>query len=483
MIHFRIVLMVLGMLLGVESIFLLLSAGIAIYYSGNDIVSLLATSGICISTGLLLFLLNRKATRSVAKKEAYLIVALGWAILSITGSLPFIFHGSIPRFADALFETVSGFTTTGASILDNIESLPKGLLFWRSITQWMGGMGIIVLSIAVMPLIKVGGMQMFIAEVPGVTYDKLHPRVTGTAKRLWLIYIGFTLLETILLWIAGMTLYDAVNHSFTTMATGGYSTKQASIAFYNSPAIEYIIIAFMFIAGTNFTVSYFALKLKFRKVWGNDEFKFYSLIVLVSAAIIAIGLIFYMSYPAEKAIRESLFQVVSIITTTGYVTVDYMRWIPPYLWVILFMLMLIGGSAGSTGGGIKVVRIQLLLRNSYLEMKRMIHPNAVIPVRYNGQSVNTAVISNIMAFVIFYMMIFVISTMIMTFFGLDIVSAMGAVATSLGNIGPGLGTLGPAYTFSFLPDGAKYYLSFLMLLGRLELFTILIIFAPVFWRK
>ncbi len=473
----------LGILLAVESIFLALSGIIAVIYKGNDIFSLFLVTAISLILGISLFLFSRKTKREISKKESYLIVALSWIVLSAVGALPFVFHGCIPSYTDAFFETVSGFTTTGATILNDIESVPHGLLFWRSITQWMGGMGIIVLSIAVFPLIKVGGFQLFVAEVPGVTYDKLHPRIKGTAKRLWLIYIGLTAAEIILLTLGGMTLYDAVNHSFTTMATGGYSTKQASIAFYNSPFIQYVIIFFMFLAGVNFSLIFYAFKGQFRKLIRNNEFRFYTLITIVSAVFVALGLMFYMNLPFEKAVRDALFQVVSIITTTGFITADYMLWVPPYLWVIIFLLMFVGGSSGSTGGGIKAVRIHLILRNSYLELKRLIHPNAVIPVRYNGQSVSSGIITNVMAFVIIYFIIFGAGTIILAINGLDLDSAMGASATCLGNIGPGINQLGPAYTFSFLNDISKWTLSALMLLGRLELFTILIIFTPVFWKK
>jgi trk system potassium uptake protein TrkH len=347
----------------------------------------------------------------------------------------------------------------------------------------MGGMGIIVLSIAVLPLLKVGGTQLFAAEVPGPTPDKIHPKIKETAKRLWLIYVFFTVLETIMLWIGGMTIFDAINHSFTTMATGGYSTKQASIAFYNSPYIHYVITFFMFIAGTNFTLSYFALKGKPGKIWKNDEFKSYLKIVLIATIIIATSLAFGMKLPFEQAFRDAIFQVVSIITTTGFATADYILWQPAGLWVLLLLLMLVGGSAGSTGGGIKVVRIHLLFRNSYLELKRLLHPNAVIPVRYNQHAVTPTVINNIMAFVIIYIFTFLLSTAIISFMGVDFESSMGAVAASLGNIGPGIGSVGPASNYAHLPIAAKWFLSFLMLLGRLELFTVLIIFAPSFWKK
>lgn len=377
---------------------------------------------------------------------------------------------------------MSGFTTTGASILNDIESIPNGLLFWRSITQWIGGMGMIVLSLAILPIFGFGGMQLFMAEVPGPTKDKLHPRIQETAKRLWIIYISFTLIETILLKIGGMTWFDAVNHSFTTMATGGYSTKQDSIAYFNSPFIHYVIIVFMVIAGTNFTLSYYALHFKFEKVFKNEEFRFYIGFILFFTLIIAFFLWYFEGFSYEVSLRDSLFQVVSIMTTTGYVTANYLQW-TPFIPVIIFVLMFFGGSAGSTGGSIKIVRIVLLLKNSWLELKRIIHPNAVIPVRINNKSVVSEIISNVMAFVVIYMIITIISTIIIASLGYDLETSLGAVASCLGNIGPGLGLVGPIENYSHIPAFGKWFLSFLMMVGRLEIFTVLIILSPAFWKK
>ncbi|HXK81506.1 MAG TPA: TrkH family potassium uptake protein [Bacteroidales bacterium] len=479
----RIVLLVLGVLLLVESIFMLFSAIIAIIYGENDILALSLSAGFTAIAGSLLYLLNKNVPRQVGKKEAYLIVTLGWIFLSFFGTIPYIFNGYIPSFTNAFFETISGFTTTGASILNNIEELPHGILFWRSITQWMGGMGIIVLSIAVLPLIKVGGMQLFAAEVPGPTKDKIHPKIKETAKRLWLIYFVLTIVETILLKLGGMNWFDAVCHSLTTMSTGGYSTKQASIAYFTSPYIHYTISFFMLIAGTNFILIYFISKGKLRKVWQNDEFLYYLKIIILSVIIISISLIVWMNIPTELAIRDSVFQVISILTTTGFCTTDYLLWQPAGLWVILLLLMFVGGMAGSTAGGIKIVRIQLLLRNSYSEFKRLLHPNAIIPVRYNKKSINSNIINNIQAFVILYLFIFFISSLIMSMMGLDFSSAVGAVAASLGNIGPGIGSVGPIENYAHIPIAGKWFLSFLMLLGRLELFTVLMIVAPGFWKN
>lgn len=360
--------------------------------------------------------------------------------------------------------------------------MPHGLLLWRSLTQWLGGMGIIVLSLAVLPILGIGGMQLFVAEVPGPKKEKLHPRVKETAKRLWVIYLAFTIAETLLLMIGGMSFFDALNHSFTTMATGGYSTKQASIAHFDSPFIHYVITSFMFLAGTNFVLSYFALHLRLDKLWKNEEFRFYSGFVIFFTIIITIGLYIGGNYKLEPAFRNAVFQVVSIITTTGYVTADYLAWAPS-LTVIIFILMFIGGSAGSTGGGVKVMRVLMVLKNSYIELKRMVNPHAVIPVRFNNHVVAPQIVSNVLAFIMIYILITLFSVGIIAAMGYDLDTSFGAVAASIGNIGPGLGQVGPVENYAHFPVAGKWYLSFLMLLGRLELFTVLILFAPAFWRK
>lgn len=482
MINKKIIIQVMGLLLLIEGVFLGISSLVSLYYNQYDFKALIITTIICFTIGISLRLLTQKADKNIGKREGYIIVSLVWVVFSIFGALPFVLSGAIPSFTDAFFETMSGFTTTGASILNDIESIPFGLLFWRSITQWLGGMGIIVLSIAILPIFGIGGMQLFVAEVPGPTPDKLHPRIKETAKRLWVIYVLFTLAEVILLKIGGMNWFDAVNHSFTTMATGGYSTKQASIAHFNSPFIDYVITLFMFIAGTNFTLSYFALHLKFGKVFRNEEFRYYLGFVMLFTVAIAFSLYHLQGFGVEKSFRDSAFQVVSIITTTGFATADYLQW-SPFVIVMIFALMFFGGSAGSTGGSIKIVRVSLLLKNSYQELKRIIHPNAIIPVRMNGKSVPPAIISNILAFVVIYMLITIISTILISALGYDLQTSLGAVAATLGNIGPGLGLVGPAENYAHFPDIGKWFLSFLMLIGRLELFTVLILFSPAFWKK
>lgn len=481
MIKKNVILNFVGFLLILEGLFMLLGIPFSIYFNDDDIYVLLF-SGLGTSLiGFLLFLYTKNKDKEIRKREGYIVVSIGWLVMSLFGAIPFVLHGSIPSYTDAFFETMSGFTTTGASILNDIESLPHGLLFWRSVTQWLGGMGMIVLSLAILPILGIGGMQLFVAEVPGPTKDKLHPRVRETAVRLWGIYAIFTLLETLLLLLGGMTFFDAICHSFTTMATGGFSTKQASIAYYQSPFIHYVIIAFMFIAGVNFTLHYHLLHGKIQNVKKNEEFKFYSFVIIFWAVVIA-AILFFSGYgSAEASFRDSLFQVVSMITTTGFVTADYEQW-GTFLLLIFFILLFSGGSAGSTGGGIKIVRHLLLFKNSFLELRRLIHPRAVIPVRYNNHSVPQDIISNILAFFLFYIFIFIVGSLVMSILGLDFMSAMGSVATSLGNVGPALGSVGPTDNFSHIPMLGKWFLSFLMLLGRLELFTILVIFSPAFWK-
>ncbi len=461
---------------------MLLSLIFSFAFGDDDILGIMLSAGITILSGTVFWFLFKKSGINIGKREGYFIVTLGWIIFSLFGSLPFMISGDIPSFTDAFFETMSGFTTTGASILNDVESLSHGLLFWRSVTQWLGGMGIIVLSLAILPILGIGGMQLFIAEVPGPTPDKLHPRIKETAKRLWAIYMIFTFAECILLMLGGMTFFDAICHSFTTMATGGYSTKQASIAHFDSPFIHYVIIVFMFLAGTNFALSYYALHFRFKEFQKNEEFRYYFGFTIAFTAIVTIFLIVTHEYGYEESFRHGLFQVVSILTTTGFVTADYLQWVP-LLWVIIFMIMFIGGSAGSTGGGIKIMRVMLLMKNSFLELKRLIHPNAIIPVKFNERSVDYQVITNVLAFVSIYLLISVIGTLVMSSMGYDLDSSLGAVAASLGNIGPGIGSVGPVENFSHIPDFGKWFLSFLMLVGRLELFTVLILFSPHFYKQ
>ncbi len=479
--NYRVILFVLTRLLAVEGLIMLISGGISWSYGETDFMSFALSTAIVLGINIITYPFLRNISKHIGKKEGYLIVSLVWVVFSFFGALPFYISGAIPSFTDAFFETASGFTTTGASILNDIESLSHGMLFWRSITQWLGGMGIIVMAVAILPLFGIGGMQLFIAEVPGPTPDKIHPRVKETAKRLWGIYILLTLVETLLLWLGEMNFFDAINHSFTTMATGGYSTKQSSIADFSAYS-QYVITIFMFLAGMNFTLSFFAIKLKFNKVFKNEELRWYTSIIVVITLVIAVIIWKNNDIGIEKAFRDSLFQVVSIITTTGFATYDYLLWSPVAI-VLIFMLMFFGGSAGSTGGGVKIVRIMLLIKNSHFEFKRMMHPKAIVPVRLDKRSVEPKIIAHVQGFIVMYFIIFVVGTIIMSAMKLDLNSAMGAVIACLGNIGPGLGEVGPASNFANIPDLGKWFLSFTMIVGRLELFTVLVLFSPFFWKK
>jgi len=481
-INVKVIIKVIGFLLVIEGFFMLLSLPFSFYYGEQESMAIIYSGLITIVSGGILGISTRKHPKNIGRKEGYVIVAISWIIISLFGTLPFILSGAIPNFTDAFFETMSGFTTTGATILDDIESMPKGILFWRSMTHWIGGMGIIVFTVAVLPILGIGGMQLYAAEMPGVTKDKLHPRITATAKRLWAIYLIFTVVQTLLLLLGGLSLFDSLCHSFGTVATGGFSTHNQSIAAF-SPYIQYVIVVFMILAGTNFTLHYFALHGQLRKVWKSEEFRYFIYLIIVSTGIITLVLAISkdgMSF--EEAFRSSFFQVTSIITTTGYITDNYLQW-PGQIWFLILLLMFVGGMAGSTGGGIKIVRQLLLLKNSLLELKRLIHPQAIIPVRMNGKVVSQDIIFKVMAFFLIYIIVFIIGSTVMALIGLDGPSAIGAAAATIGNIGPGLGNVGPEDNYAFVPYGGKWFLSFLMLLGRLELFTVLILFSPAFWKK
>lgn len=474
--------------------FMLLAALISLIYHDGVTAKIIYAGLITLLAGVAAMLLTRKHSKEMNKREGYIVVTFGWIIMSLSGTLPYVLTGSIPNFTNAFFETMSGYTTTGASILNDIEAVPYGVLFWRSTTHWIGGMGIIVLAIAILPLLGIGGMQLFAAEAPGPSADKLHPRITDTAKRLWLIYFGYTAAETLLLQLAGMSFFDAINHAMATLSTGGFSTKNASLAYWNhEPIIQYIVILFMFLAGTNFVLSYFAFKGKIQKVIRDDEFKLYfwfvAIFTLISAVIIyfkADVSISSIAHPmvwgeAESAFRHALFQVLTVITTTGFISADYTLW-TPFLVVFFFGLMFLGGSAGSTSGGVKVVRHLILIRNGFLEFRRALHPNAILPVRYNKRAIDGTIVFNILGFFILYMLSFIVGALGFSMFQIDFESAIGLSASSLGNVGPALGSFGPVNNYAALPPLAQWWASFLMLMGRLELFTVLILLSPFFWR-
>ena len=485
---------ILGLLLLCNGVFMLFAVLTSAIYGDGATFGILTASISCMFLGGTSMFLTRNHRKEVKRREGYIIVTFGWLCLSISGMLPYLFSGAIPDVTNAFFETISGYTTTGASIVDDIESLPEGILLWRSLTHWIGGMGIIVLAIAILPLLGIGGMQLFAAEAPGPNADKLHPRITDTAKRLWLIYVGYTIAETVLLKIAGMTFFDAINHSLATLSTGGFSTKNASLAYWNDqPLIQYIVILFMFLAGSNFVLSYFAFKGKVQKIIKDEEFKFYSLFIVAFSIVVALVVYFKANVPVsdyhpmpygamESAVRHGLFQVISVITTTGFVSADFTGW-TPFLTIFFFGLMFLGGSAGSTAGGIKVMRQLIIIKNAVLEFKRTLHINAIIPVRYNNKTVKEEIVYNIIGFFVLYMLLFIVGALVLGALGLDFMTAIGGAASSLGNVGPAFGSLHPLSNFNGLPDFGKWWCGFLMLAGRLELFTVLILLTPYFWKR
>ena len=493
--NFKIIFHFFGLLLLFNGGFMLLASIMSSVYKDGVTFELFLSGIAILLIGVFLMISTRNHRKEMNKREGYIVVTFGWIVMALSGTLPYVLTETIPSFTNAFFETMSGYTTTGATILNDIEIVPKGILFWRSMTHWIGGMGIIVLAIAILPLLGIGGMQLFAAEAPGPNTDKLHPRITDTAKRLWLIYFGYTAAETILLQVAGMSFFDAINHSMCTLSTGGFSTKNASLAHWNGqPIIQYIVIAFMFLAGTNFVLSYFAFKGKIQKIIRDDEFKLYfkfiAIFTIIAAVIIYFRADFGLSsieHPmvlgrAESSFRHALFQVISVITTTGFVTADFTLW-TPFLLVFFFGLMFLGGSAGSTSGGVKVVRHLILIKNGFLEFKRALHPNAILPVRYIKKSISGDIVFNILGFFILYMLSFIVGALVFSMFELDFVSAIGLSASSLGNVGPALGDFGPVHNYASLPNLAKWWTSFLMLIGRLELFTVLILLTPFFWRN
>lgn len=453
----------------------------AIYYQEPVINAFIISMAITSLSGLLLWKFF-SPKEPIGHKEGFAIATLGWILAAGFGALPFLFAGTFPSFIDAYFESMSGFTTTGATVLTSIEGNPYAILFWRNFIQWLGGMGIIVLVVAILPALGVGGMQLFKSEVPGPEPDRLKPRIKETAKLLWAVYILFSVLQVAFLYFTGMTLFDALTHMFGTMPTGGFTPRNLSIGAYDNPIFENIIIVFMFIAGANFVLHYKVLHGNPKSLFKDSEFLFYSGVILFSILAIAIELRFYIYNSIFTALRYASFQVVSITTTTGFITTDYDTW-PAFSKSVLLILMFIGGSAGSTGGAIKNIRILLLLKQAYREFRKLIHPQAVTPIRLGDKVVSENVMRNITGFFFLYIFIFVISSLIMAILGLDAFSAMASVAATLGNVGPGLGLVGPMQNYAFIPPLGKIVLILCMLLGRLEIYTVLILVVPEFWKK
>ena len=476
-------LQVVGLVILITGLSMLVPLGFGLYYSDGSVLPLLESIALTCSVGLGMYLaLRQYQVKVMTHREGMAVVALGWAAAGIFGGMPYFFADIFPSFIDCIFESMSGFTTTGASVLSDIEALPEGILMWRSLTHWLGGMGIIVLSLAILPFLGVGGMQLYKAEVPGPTPDKLRPRIKDTAKLLWQVYALFSFLEFILLLGGGMDVFDSLCHTFGTMATGGFSTKNTSIAAFDSVYIDTVIIVFMFIAGTNFALHLQLLRGKPLALWRDPEFRFFFLLICVCTLLSTVFVYGDIYASWGLSLRHAAFQVISIVTTTGYATADYELW-APLPQALLVFCMFVGGCAGSTGGGIKGMRVILLVKQSYRELIRLIHPRAVVPVKLGGRSVPEGILGGVWGFFILFLMLFLLSALALAAMGVDIMTSFAAVVACIGNIGPGLGDVGPTDNYASLPLAAKSILSFCMLLGRLEIYTVIILLVPEFWRK
>lgn len=482
MINFRIIARAFSLLLIVEGLFMLLSGGVSFLYHEHSASSFIYSALITIVTGILVFTPLRNEERIFGNKEGYIIITGIWVIFSLFSTLPYIFSHSVSNFGDAFFESISGFTTTGATIITDVEVMPHGILFWRSLTQWLGGIGIIFISLAIIPVFKSFNIQISAIEFSGQPTDKIHPRIKDAAKRLIVIYLMLTLLEIVLLIVGGMPYFDAICHSFSTLSTGGFSTHNNGIAAFSSPYIMIVITVFMFIAGTNLTLVYFSLKGNFKKVTGNNEFLFYSIICFIFIILVAAILYVKSGFTFGQALLDGAFHVISIITTTGFYTQHHNLWGNTIL-LIFLILMYTGGTSGSTSGGIKIVRLLLISKNSRQEMKRIIHPSAFIPVRLDRKVVSQMTIYNLLVFISLYFFIMVLGAFIISFMGYDIITSFSTSASMLGNIGPGLGTFGPFTNYSAIPMAGKMLMSAMMLLGRLELLTVMILFSKNFYRN
>ena len=471
-----------SILLSIVGVLFAIPLGVAFYYGESQVylsfiipmaVSFVFVAAVNFPTR------HRKITMNT--RQTFLIVALSWVVVSLMGAIPLYASGSIPRFVDALFESVSGFSTTGSTILSEIESLPKSINMLRCLTHWIGGMGIVTLTVALLPLLGVGGFQLIKAETTGPEKGKVTARITTTAKILWLIYLGFTVAETIALKIAGMTFSDALSHAFATLGTGGFSTRNSSIGAYNSVAIDVIIMIFMFLSGINFSLYFYIITRKFSDIGTNSEFKAYLVIIFALIAAVTVSLIgYYGSF--GSSLRYSSFQVVSLMTTTGFSTADFMDW-PAVTQFLLFVTFFIGGCSGSTSGGVKVIRWLVLGKQVQNETRKMLHPHGVFAIRLNGRPGRKDIVFNVAAFMVVYFGLVAITTFVGCLGKLDVWSAFTGALSMVGNIGPGYAMLGPSQNFGFLPDFVKYWYSFAMLAGRLELYTMIIFFLPVYWEK
>lgn len=483
MFHPKVILRIIGLLLQLEALFLTLSIGVSLYYSENMLNTYLYTLAAMVGCGLLLTYIGYNKQRNISRKDGYIVVTLCWIAFSLFGAIPYYISGYIPSITDAFFETMAGFTTTGASVVSNLDALPRSLIFWRIMTQWIGGLGIVFFTVAVLPIFGLGDIHLFAAETIGIARAKLHPRISVTARWILTIYVCLTILEAILLKLAGMGYFDAICHAMSTMSTGGISTKAGGIANFQSPIIEYIIIVFMLMGGTSFSLLYLAIfKRRPGELFRDPEFKAYLSMIALFTLLIGVGLLISEKAGIEETLRTSLFQVVSVITTTGFSTTNYSQW-TPVLWLLLSAAMFVGACSGSTTGAMKSIRVAILGRVMRNEFKRIVHPNAVIPVRIGGRIINDQLQSAILAFTLLYVGMVVIGIFVNMCFGLNLVDAYGLSLSSVSNVGPGLGNYSSPNAMATLPTVLKWFYCFQMLVGRLEFFAVLLLFTPVFWKR
>lgn len=467
----------------IVSVFMLFPILFSWHFNETDLIRwfLIPFGGAVLIAGAVLLITRKVKKKAIKPKEAFLLVSLSWVSASVLGAFPLYLSGVIPSYIDAFFEVISGFTTTGASILTDIEGLPKTMLFWRSLTHWLGGLGIVFLTVAILPLLGIANMQLVKAELPGVSFDKITPKMTQTAKILWFFYLGLTVLQTLLLMAGGLSFFDSITHTFGTLATGGFSPRNASVAAFNSSYVEWVITVFMLLAGTNFILYFRLLNGKVLDIVRNTEFKAYFGIFVFSTVVITISLIRIQAFPLTDALRLAGFQTASILTSTGFVTADYVLW-PAAAQFILFFLMFIGASSGSTGGGIKVIRIVTLFKQGYNEMKRLLHPRGVFTIRLNKKTERKDIIYSVTGFVFLYLLVVFITALVTASGGYDIQTSFSAALATVGNIGPGFGGVGPTLNYAAFPDYIKIVQCFAMLVGRLEVFTVLILFTPYYWK-
>ena len=478
--NLKIIFRTMGALLLFETLFMALALGVTLWYQETDTMAFIVSTVITLIGGLIGLLLGRNASSQVSEREGYVIVASVWLVFSAFGMLPYFLSGAIDSVTDAWFETMSGFTTTGATIMDNVEAQTHGILFWRSLTQWVGGLGMIVLCLALLPMFGLGGMQLYAAEMTGVYYEKLSPRIADTAKILWGLYIGLTVIAAVLLHVFGMDVFDAICQSFSTIATGGFGTYNDSLISCN-PAIQYTIAFFMFLSGINFALLIHCLRGNVRRLVADEEARWYIGAVIVCTVAIAVGLFVY-HYGLESSFRHGFFMAASALTSTGYVISDYTTW-PQLMWVVVFFMMFTGACSGSTSGGIKWVRILIFIKSGLAEFKRRIHPNAVMPIMLNDRPLGHETISNIMAFMLWYIVVIVISILVFCGCGVQFQDAFGASISAINNVGVGIGTYGPLQSWAPFPTIGKWWMTIVMLIGRLEIFTVLLLFTRALWKK